>query len=184
MHEPGRSACIGPEVASAIDRVAALFEQAGVAYAVIGAHAVNAWIEPRLTADIDVTALLEADALARLEAAFAAAGMHVTHAEGRGLPSGPDFVRFGSVEGTVVVEIQAAKTELQRTLIERAILSENGVRVATPEDLIVLKLIANRAKDQIDLLGLVALPSLDWAYVEHRAAEWEVLPPLKRVRGR
>ena len=184
MHGPERSACIGPEVAGAIGRIAAFFEQAGVAYAVIGAHAVNAWIEPRLTADIDVTALLEPEALARLEAAFAAAGMHLTHAEGRGLPSGPDFVRFGSVEGAVVVEIQAAKTELQRTLIERAILSEDGVRVATPEDLIVLKLIANRAKDQIDLLGLVALPSLDWAYVERRATEWEVLPLLKRARGR
>ena len=100
------------------------------------------------------------------------------------MPSGPDFVRFGSAEGPIVVEVQAAKTELQRTLIERAIPSEGGVRVATPEDLIVLKLIANRAKDQIDLLGLVALPSLDWAYVERRAAEWEVLPLLKRARGR
>lgn len=112
-------------MASAIDRIAALFEQAGVAYAVIGAHAVNAWIEPRLTADIDVTALLD-----------------------------------------------------------REILSQGGVRVATPEDLIVLKRIANRAKDQIDVLGLVALPSLDWAYVERRAAEWEVVPLQKRARGR
>jgi hypothetical protein len=33
MHGPERSAFIGPEVAGAIDRIAALFEQAGVAYA-------------------------------------------------------------------------------------------------------------------------------------------------------
>jgi hypothetical protein len=38
----------------------------------------------------------------------------------------------------------------------------------TPEDLIVMKLIAHRPKDRIDLLGLVALPGLDWSYVERR----------------
>jgi hypothetical protein len=38
---------------------------------VIGAHAMHAWIEPRLTADIDVTAQLALDDLGRLEAVFA-----------------------------------------------------------------------------------------------------------------
>jgi hypothetical protein len=32
------------------------------------------------------------------------------------------------------VEVQAAKTELQRALIERAIPSEDGVRITTPWD--------------------------------------------------
>jgi hypothetical protein len=43
----GRSTCTGAEVAGAIGRIAQLFERAGVPYAVIGAHAVKAWIEPR-----------------------------------------------------------------------------------------------------------------------------------------
>jgi len=42
-----------------------------MSYAVIGAHAMHAWIEPRLTADIDVTAQLALDDLGRLEAVFA-----------------------------------------------------------------------------------------------------------------
>jgi len=184
MRAPARSACIGPEVASALARIAALFEQAGVPYALIGAHAVNARTEPRLTADVDVTALLGPAGFARLEAAFAANGMSVTRAEGRGLPSGPDFVRFGALDDAVVVEVQAAKTELQRALIERAVAGEDRVRVATPEDLIVLKLIANRPKDRIDLLGLLALPSLDWSYVERRASEWEVSDLLASFRAR
>jgi hypothetical protein len=60
-------------------------------------------------------------------------------------------------------------------------------RVATPEDLIVLKLIADRPKDRQDLLGLVALPDLDWAYVARWAAEWDVaerLAALRRDRSR
>ena len=78
----------------------------------------------------------------------------------------------------------AAKTDLQRAVIARAIRAEDGVRVATAEDLIVLKLIANRPKDQVDLQGLVALPSLDWGYIERWAAEWEVFELLHRLRGR
>ena len=168
----------------ALARVASLFDAAGVPYAVIGAHAVNAWIEPRLTADIDVTAQISSADLARLQDQLAAARFTLTRAEGVELPSGPDFLRFASGDGTVVVEIQAAKTDLQRAVIARAIRAEDGVRVATAEDLIVLKLIANRPKDQVDLQGLVALPSLDWGYIERWAAEWEVFELLHRLRGR
>ena len=30
-------------------------DAAGIAYSIIGGHAVNAWLEPRFTADVDVT---------------------------------------------------------------------------------------------------------------------------------
>jgi hypothetical protein len=168
----------------ALASVGRLFEAAGVPYALIGAHAVNAWIEPRITADIDVTAQISPADLARLERELAAERFTRTRAEGMDLPSGPDFVRFASGDGAIVLEIQAAKTELQRSVIQRAIRAEDGVRVATPEDLIVLKLIANRPKDQVDLLGLVELAGLDWPYVERWAAEWEVLDLLRRLRKR
>jgi hypothetical protein len=36
----------------------------------------------------------------------------------------------------------------------------------SPEDLVVLKLIAHRPKDLIDLRNLLALPDLDWSYIE------------------
>ena len=38
-----------------ITRLLDLLDEAGVEYAVIGGHAVNAWLEPRFTADVDVT---------------------------------------------------------------------------------------------------------------------------------
>jgi hypothetical protein len=56
---------------------------------------------------------------------------------------------------------------------DRAGASEHGdLRVATAEDLIVLKAIANRAKDQGDLAGLTKLQNLDWAYIDAAAKEW------------
>lgn len=35
--------------------LAGILEEAGIEYALIGGHAVNAWVEPRFTADIDLT---------------------------------------------------------------------------------------------------------------------------------
>ncbi len=56
------------------------------------------------------------------------------------------------------------------------------MRVATAEDLIVLKLIANRPKDQVDLLALAALPGIDWSYIERWADAWNVRDVLGRLR--
>jgi hypothetical protein len=46
-----------------------------------------------------------------------------------------------------------------------------------------MKLIANRAKDQIDLLGLAQLDKLDWDYIEHWAREWDVTDRLRVLRA-
>ena len=83
-----------------------------------------------------------------------------------------------------MVEFQAAKTELQERIIRRSLRDSRGLRVATPEDLIILKLIANRSKDQIDLVGLCGLHDLDWDYVERWAREWQVSELLEQIRNR
>jgi hypothetical protein len=164
-----------------IDDIARVLSGANTAYALIGGHAVNVHLEPRFTADIDVTIAADGAVLARLHASLLAAGFRVEREHGAGQPSGPDFVRFVDDEGTVL-ELQAAKTALQRAVIARAN-DCGGVRVATPEDLIILKAIANRPKDQIDLLGLVRLPSIDWGYVDAHARDWGVDAVLARIRG-
>lgn len=160
--------------------LAALLERAGVAYALIGAHAVNSWLEPRFTADIDVTVQTDAAGLARLGEALAAAGFTLTRQHGADLPSGPDFIRFTSEDPSVSIEVQVAKTDFQREIVRRAFVEE-GIRVATPEDLAVMKLIADRPKDQIDLQGLLGLDGLDWSYVERWADEWGVRDRLDAV---
>lgn len=168
--------------AAPLARIAGLLDRAGVEYAVIGAHGVNAWLEPRFTADIDVTANLDHDTTERLRATMAAEGYELATLLGDTLPSGPDFVRFTSADRLVVLEIQAAKTDLQREVIRRARSTSGDIPVATAEDLIVLKLIADRPKDRQDLLGLVALPGLDWSHVERWAEEWGVAVRLSALR--
>jgi hypothetical protein len=83
---------------------------------------------------------------------------------------------------TLIYESQEDIVALNEEAVRRALV-EGGLRVATAEDLIVLKLIANRPKDQNDLRGLLELPDLDWPYVEHWAGEWGVLDALRRLRA-
>ena len=165
--------------------VARLLASIGVDYAVIGAHAVNCWLEPRLTADIDLTVAADRAQLDSLRARLSSEGFRVAREHGADAPSGPDFVRFVSADGETVIEVQAAKTDYQREVIRRAVGTAEGLRVATVEDLIVLKLIADRTKDRVDLEGLIGLGSLDWTYVEKWASTWGVLDRLhsKRRRG-
>ncbi len=73
-----------------------------------------------------------------------------------------------------MLELQAAKTALQRGMIVRA-KNHGGVRVATA--------IANRPKDQLDLLGLVAVPDVDWDYVDKHAEAWGVQAVVARMRA-
>lgn len=164
-----------------LDDVVRILSGAGAEYALIGGHAVNTVLEPRFTADIDVTIAAQPAALQRVRAALLAAGFHVEREHGAAQPSGPDFVRFLDDDGTVL-ELQTAKTALQRSAIARAH-DHAGVRIASPEDLIVFKAIANRPKDQIDLLGLVRLTDIDWAYVDAQARDWGVEAVIARVRA-
>ena len=166
-----------------IRAIAQLLHSAGIGYALIGGHAVNVWVEPRFTADIDVTIEAGVAQMQRVLEVLRDAGFEQEFVEGEGLASGPDFVRFVSSEGTQILELQAAKTDLQDSLLQRARPTEDGVRVATAEDLIVLKLIADRPKDRIDLIALCQLPNLDWDYVERWATRWDVTSALERIRG-
>jgi hypothetical protein len=142
---------------------------------------VNAWLEPRFTADIDVTVNVTPEGAGALRALLLSRGFTIDRELGSDLPSGPDFVRWLSTEGEIL-EIQSAKTAFQAEVVRRAE-TAGGARVATPEDLLVLKLIADRMKDRVDIVGLVGLPDLDWAYVEHWAREWDVLESLERYRA-
>jgi Nucleotidyl transferase AbiEii toxin, Type IV TA system len=169
-------------VADVLAMIAAIFDSSGLGYALIGGHAINAWLEPRFTADIDVTVAANPAALARARAGLEAAGYRVNVEHGAEQASGPDFVRFVRAADDPPIELQAAKTELQHRLITRARRDE-AIAIATPEDLIVLKLIAHRPKDLADLAGLLALPAVDWDYVEQRAREWAVDDRLAILRA-
>lgn len=56
----------------ALTTVARVFERAALPYVVIGGHVVNVWLEPRFTADIDVTVQASPEDTERLKRVLAA----------------------------------------------------------------------------------------------------------------
>ena len=54
---------------------------------------------------------------------------------------------------------------------------------ATPEDMIVFKLLADRPQDRTDIEALLHYhPSLDWNYIEKWCAVWEISERLFELR--
>lgn len=167
-----------------LELLAAVFDAAQLQGVLIGGEARNLWSVPRLTYDIDFT--VEADPVAIPEAIrrLVDGGYRVVKEQASDSRSGPDFVQLYNQATHQVVEFQSAKTDFQRGVVERGVPIDGlgPLRVATAEDLIVLKLIASRRKDHDDLLELAAIQGLDWAYIEHWCGVWQIQDRLAWLR--
>ena len=160
------------------------FADSNLGYALIGGQAVNCWTVPRVTNDYDFVVLADRDAIETVEALLARLGFQYLRRQDSDEPSGPDFVRMELPGRAIIVDLQAAKTEFQEAIVARAATTPGlGTRIATPEDLLVLKLIASRSKDNDDAHRLGSIPDLDWKYVESRSMEWQVSDRLARLRA-
>lgn len=151
---------------------------------VIGGVAYNFWREPRYTSDIDFNVVADPAVVGEIRRRLISRGYEVTREQGAEARSGPDFLRFVLPGTRRIVEFQTAKTEYQDLTIERGVMldADQPFPVATPEDMIVLKLLANRSKDHHDLVNLGMMDGLDWAYVEHWAKAWDLSARLANLR--
>jgi hypothetical protein len=163
---------------------AALLDTTGVTAALIGGQARNFWAEPRMTRDFDFTVRAERGPVLKLIDELHKRGYVSEREQGDDLASGPDFARLVNPVSGDAIDIQSAKTPYQDELLRRAQKLEPSqlLSVATPEDVIVLKLIAYRPKDIIDLAVLGVIEGLDWRYVEHWAGVWSVSSKLEGLR--
>ena len=160
-------------------------DEAGLRAALIGGTAVNAYAEPRFTRDLDFTVVADVSALARFASVLKDAGFEIARQQESDASSGPDFLQFIRPGTPHMVDIITARTEYQNLVIERTTLDlGKNVGVATLEDLIVLKLIANRPQDHVDTFHLARDNAIDWGYVEHWAQIWHVSDYLAALRQR
>lgn len=168
---------------NALEALASLLDRLGIRWMLIGALAANRYrITTRLTQDVD---LLLADAgpgLATLERELSASGWSLR----RVLPAGEILrlrhAEFGAAD-LIVAGTEYEQGALARARLER-LSAELEVRVATPEDVIVLKLIAGRAQDVADIEAILAAkPRLEERYIKDWAEFWDVIELWRRVRG-
>ena len=162
----------------ALAEITSFLEGARVPYMVIGGIANLIWGEPRATIDIDVTVLVPAD---RVEAFIASVGREYQVLvddpatfvrDTRVLPvAARSGVRIDLVFGLLPFEEEAVRRAASVDAAGRS------VRVCTPEDLILMKIISDRQRDLDDARAIVRrrLSELDLEYLEPRIAEMATL---------
>lgn len=167
--------------------------ETGIAYAVIGAVARNAWAAPRATADIDLAALIPTRTVCdRLVAALSRRGIGLVQLAGGEGDDLPDLLRLERPAGVVRrLDILVAKTPFEREAVTTATDFELGGThpVVGPEHLVVYKLIAARPQDLEDAAEVVRTRALDGHpiaedTVRRWAVEWDVVDRLDDVLRR
>jgi len=154
-----------PPLADVVLRLADIFAQLDVPYAVGGAVATSFWGIPRTTQDADCLVAVTAVAYQRLADALNATGFVID--------------RSGSSQAVTVaallqqvrddkymtlacretsVELFVPVVSLQHSILKRAVerlFHGCGIRVTTAEDLILLKMAFHRQKDLLDIKGIL-----------------------------
>ena len=154
-----------------LEQIAVELDSRSLPYLIIGGQAVLVHGEPRLTRDIDVTLGIDVDRLDELLALVAHAGWkvltespHTFARETRVLPcEAPDSgLRIDFIFSHSAYERQAM-ARATRITVGRA-----EVRFASPEDLIIHKVVAGRPRDIDDIRSVMLKnPQLDAAYIRH-----------------
>lgn len=149
-------------------------------YTLIGGIAVSLVAEPRVTKDIDVLVMLEPDRWSGFLDSCAPYGFAPRMSDAL------DFARLHRVlllkhtTGGVDVDISFGALPFETEAIEGALERDIGrlkMRVASPADLVIMKAVAMRPKDQMDIVRIVELyPDLDVDRICHWVGQFaEVL---------
>ena len=187
------------EVAETLNELAGVFERFGLPYAVIGGIAVRAYAIPRPTFDVDFTVAVPRARLPEVFAAVEEEGYTAAvEEEGYTVPqsyqsgwvdsvAGMPLVkfRFFVKERGVDADIFLAETDFQKEIVKRRKMVETpdgNVWLATPEDVVLLKVIANRGRDLSDVNDILFTQGqLDDDYMRKWAVELGVEERLRDI---
>lgn len=146
----------------AVQRLLGRFHDQGM---IIGGVAASLLGKPRLTVDIDVVILLSTDDLPELIHAAGQEGLVPRISEAEAFAREHRVLLLRHLESSIAVDISLGMLPFEREAVERSVLHELGsfaIRVPTTEDLIILKAVAHRPQDLLDIQALIeAQPKLD-----------------------
>ena len=161
-----------------------------IPYAIIGGWAVRAYGVPRATYDVDLKLSIKREQLTGLFDAIDELGYDVDDMYKGGWTdevAGMPLVKAKTfVDGrTLVADLFLAETPFQSNVMDRKqLLPVNGFKawVATPEDIVLLKLMAGRHRDLGDVQDIFFMQGpLDEAYLRKWAEQLGVVGALEKA---
>lgn len=175
--------------------IAQLLERAQVRFVIIGGIAATLRGEPRLTADVDLIVGVELEEARALLNSLDRSQFRPMLADAQQVMEAAFLLPLRHVTTSIQVDLALGLTLFEQQVIERATLVELdlcSVPVATPEDLILLKLVAGRPRDIDDIGGIVSRQGsqLDWDYLFkmgaalQEAIAHDIIPHLNKLRDR
>jgi hypothetical protein len=175
-----------------VRRLTEAFEREGFAHALVGAFARNAWGRVRTTTDVDFAIAVDAATLDRLRALLAAAGLRVRREVRTYGPVPELLLLFAEDDPDLKVDLLVAHTPFEKSVIERRVFVETprlSAWVASPEDVLVYKLVAGRSRDWADVEEVTRTQTaagrpIDWDYVRRFAGDFGVAERVDDCRRR
>ena len=167
------------------------FDSLNIPYVIMGGLAVRIHALPRPTNDVDFTVLLARERLIEWFGAVEQLGYTVPQVYKTGWidqVAGMPLVKIRTFlkDGLGVdIDVFLAESDFQKSLIERRLLVEvdsYSMYVVTPEDLLLLKLIANRPRDLLDVQDLIfAQGQMDEPYMRSWAESLDITDRLEKA---
>ncbi len=157
----------------ALHRLLSLFDQRGV---VIGGVASSLLGKPRLTADIDVLLLLSTKDIPSLIDATKAEGFEPRIANMQEFAVKNRVLLFVHSGSNINLDITLGILPFEEEIVQRSTVAKIGdisLRLPTPEDLIIMKAVAHRPKDLLDIQAVFeSNPGMDKSRIQKWVKEF------------
>lgn len=158
---------------AALQRLLARFGDRGI---IIGGVAASLLGRPRLTADVDAIILLDIADLPQLVRSAAEEGLLPRISDVEAFARQNRVLLLRHEESGINVDISLGVLPLEEEAVARSCVHQVGsvaIRLPTPEDLIILKAVAHRPKDLLDIQGIIeAHPDLDRERIQYWVGEF------------
>jgi Nucleotidyl transferase AbiEii toxin, Type IV TA system len=178
------------DLTGTLDLLVALLERMSVKYALMGGLVVRAYSIPRATEDIDLTLAMGRDRLPELYDALEELDYAVPEPYKSGWVDQVKRMHLVKLKRYVGghgidVDLFLAESPYQEEILQRRRLADVEGRqlwIASPEDLVLLKLISGRPRDLIDVADVFFTQGqMDVQYMRRWAAELDIERQLERA---